>query len=48
MSARQINVLRGMPGVPFWQRDFYERIVRDDAALCRIREYIRCNPQRWR
>ncbi|HEU5087382.1 MAG TPA: transposase [Roseiflexaceae bacterium] len=48
MSARQINVVRGTPGVPFWQRDFYERIVRDEAALWRIREYIRCNPQRWR
>jgi REP element-mobilizing transposase RayT len=47
MSARQINALRGTPGTPFWQRDFYERIVRDEEALRRIREYIRRNPERW-
>jgi REP element-mobilizing transposase RayT len=32
---------------PFWQRGFFERIVRDDAELCRIRRYIEENPSRW-
>jgi REP element-mobilizing transposase RayT len=27
-----------------WQRNYYERIVRDDAALTNIRRYIRENP----
>jgi len=30
-----------------WQRNYYEHIIRDDAALDRIREYIRDNPIRW-
>jgi REP element-mobilizing transposase RayT len=30
-----------------WQRDYYERIVRDDTALERIRAYIAANPARW-
>ena len=30
-----------------WQRNFYDNIVRNDAALAQIREYIRRNPERW-
>lgn len=30
-----------------WQRNYYERIVRDDVALRRIRAYIHANPSRW-
>ena len=30
-----------------WQRNFYEHVVRNDAELNRIREYIRLNPLRW-
>ncbi len=30
-----------------WQRDYYERIVRDETALERIRTYIAANPARW-
>ena len=30
-----------------WQRGFYEHIIRDDAALDRIRRYIVENPGRW-
>jgi putative transposase len=30
-----------------WQRDYYEHIVRDEAALERIRAYIAANPARW-
>jgi putative transposase len=30
-----------------WQRNYYEHIVRDDAALQRIREYIIANPTGW-
>jgi putative transposase len=31
----------------FWQRDYYEHIVRNDAALDRIRVYIANNPFNW-
>lgn len=30
-----------------WQRDYYDHIIRSDAALGRIREYIASNPARW-
>ncbi len=32
---------------PFWQRGYYEQIVRDAAGLARIRRYIAANPTRW-
>jgi hypothetical protein len=43
----RINALRGTPGVPVWQRNYYEHIVRNDAALAAIRRYIRDNPKCW-
>jgi putative transposase len=30
-----------------WQRNYYERIVRDDRELDRIRQYIEDNPIHW-
>jgi putative transposase len=30
-----------------WQRNYYERIIRNDDELIRIREYILNNPQQW-
>ena len=45
--AKQINQMRGTPGVPVWQRNYYERIIRNDDELNRVREYIRDNPRKW-
>lgn len=46
MSAREIN--RGMrDSRSLWQRGYYEHIIRDDADLARIREYIDNNPIAW-
>ncbi len=46
--------IRGVKNVawpPFngrlWQRNYYERIIRDDDSLSRIRQYILDNPARW-
>lgn len=30
-----------------WQRNYYEHIIRDEAAYLKIAEYIQTNPQRW-
>ena len=30
-----------------WQRNYYERIIRNDAELAAIREYIDVNPAQW-
>ncbi|MGQ9925797.1 MAG: transposase [Chloroflexaceae bacterium] len=46
-SARRINETRRTPGVPVWQRNYYEHIIRDDDSLDRIRQYILDNPLRW-
>jgi putative transposase len=31
----------------FWQRNYYEHIVRDEQSLQRIRKYIESNPINW-
>jgi putative transposase len=46
-STRQVNALRQTPGLPLWQRNYFERIIRDDRELNRIREYIINNPLKW-
>jgi putative transposase len=46
-SARRINEIRGVLGVPVWQRGYYERVIRDDDEMKNVREYIRNNPLRW-
>ena len=45
-----INVNKNnWPAFPgkLWQRNYYERIIRNDDELNRIREYILNNPQQW-
>lgn len=46
-SARRINEFRRTSGVPVWQRNYYEHVIRNDADYDRIAEYITNNPQRW-
>ena len=45
--TKQINVLRQMPGVPVWQRNYYEHIIRNEISYHRIAEYIINNPLKW-
>ena len=47
VSAKRINQIRGVPGEPVWQRNYYERIVRDDDELSRLRRYVLDNPVQW-
>ena len=46
-AARRINVFRGAVGAPFWQRNYYEHVIRNEESLNRIRQYILDNPARW-
>ena len=46
-SARRVNEIRHTPGQPIWQRGYHEHIIRDEASLADIREYIATNPARW-
>ena len=46
-STRQVNALRRTSGLPLWQRNYFERIIRDEQGLNRIRDYIINNPLKW-
>lgn len=46
-AATRINKLRGLLGPPVWQSSFYDRILRNEFELERIREYILYNPVKW-
>nr|WP_039742815.1 transposase [Hassalia byssoidea] len=46
-SARRINQLRDSKGIPVWQRNYYEHIIRKEEALQKIREYIINNYLSW-
>ena len=43
-TAREANVVLKRTGLPFWQRESYDRWVRDDAELRRIIAYVENNP----
>jgi REP element-mobilizing transposase RayT len=45
--TKRINETRGTPGLPVWQRSYYERVIRDEEELNRSRQYIADNPGRW-
>ncbi len=46
-ATRHINLVRMTPGIPVWQRGYYEHIVRREPELMAIREYIQGNPAHW-
>ena len=46
-TTRHINEYRRTPGVPVWQRNYYEHIIRDENELNTIRKYIIENPLNW-
>jgi hypothetical protein len=45
--TKRINTFRNNPGCPVWQRNYYERVIRNDDELSRAREYIVNNPMKW-
>ena len=51
MTNAYIKGVKHLDWPPFpgrlWQRNYYERVVRDDAELSAVREYIRFNPANW-
>ena len=47
VSTKRINELNTTPGISFWQRNYYEHIIRHENALDRIRRYIIRNPMKW-
>ena len=47
VSTRQINRLRRAPGTLVWQRNYHDRIIRNQQELDNARIYIQANPQNW-
>jgi putative transposase len=45
--TKRINELRDTPGLPVWQRNYHERVIRYDEELHALRDYVRTNPARW-
>jgi putative transposase len=46
-TTRLINQIRGTAGTMFWQRNYYEHVIRNDISLAEIRQYIANNPLQW-
>ncbi len=46
-TTRQINMIRNTPGIPVWQKNYFEHMIRNDIELNKIRDYMMSNPVRW-
>ena len=46
-TAKKINLIRNTPGIPVWQRNYYERVIRNQEELELARNYILKNPVKW-
>jgi REP-associated tyrosine transposase len=46
-TTKTINQMRDRIGIRFWQRNYWEHVIRNEAEMQRIREYIHTNPARW-
>ena len=45
--TNQINTIRQCKGCKIWERNYFERIIRDEEESCRISQYIIENPSNW-
>lgn len=46
-ATKQINIIRNSAGTKLWQRNFYERVIRNEDELGLMRQYIVENPAKW-
>jgi len=44
-TTRRINEIRGTQGQKIWQRNYHDRIIRNEVELDKERRYIRDNPK---
>jgi len=45
--TKRVNEFHNSPDATFWQRNYYEHIIRDERELNLIRQYIASNPLQW-
>ena len=43
----RINLMRKTDGIPIWQRNYYEHVIRNDKDLQNKTDYIKANPLLW-
>jgi REP element-mobilizing transposase RayT len=43
----RINLARGTDGIPVWQRNYYEHVIRNERDLQNKTDYIESNPLLW-
>ena len=46
-TTKMINEMKASPGARFWQRNYYEHIIRNENDLHRLRPYVVNNPLQW-
>jgi len=47
LSSKKINESMNLPPNRFWQRNYYEHIIRNEQDLHNARKYILENPLKW-
>jgi putative transposase len=47
VTARKINQVKQGTSIGIWQRNYYERVIRNENELKAIRQYIEDNPLKW-
>ena len=47
IGSKRVNALLGSEPGPIWQRNYYERIIRDQREYERDWRYLKDNPGRW-
>jgi len=47
VSTKHINQIRKTSGLPIWQRNYYEHIIRNETEYLQIAAYIIDNPSNW-
>jgi len=47
VSTGRVNDLQRTPGAQLWQRNYHERVIRNNLAMDALRRYIANNPVLW-
>ena len=45
--TKRVNEARATSNTPIWQRNYHDRIIRNDREFNAVREYIAFNPHNW-
>lgn len=46
-TTKTVNACNSTAGKKFWQRSFFDHVIRNEQDFAEIYQYIEFNPQRW-